>query len=149
MIFEPDPNVPLWDQLKEVLDKSCTYDLDWYEQLRVLKKARNVEREAELPHPKCCESARHIYASLGDSQGVPHWTMQVSKFFPDPGPQDYCLEAEVTFCPFCGWKLPRLKLKETPPPHVYDRDNLDTCEECEQRRDCICSSPESMWEVDG
>lgn len=53
----------------------------------------------------------------------------------------------VVFCPFCGAKLPAVRLKATPPSPLC-KPGMDYCETCGERMmTCLCYPPEAAYEV--
>ncbi len=58
---------------------------------------------------------------------------------------------QVSFCPFCGVRLPGFRLKSVPPSPVLVPDaGLNYCDTCGERgMACRCCAPESLWEADG
>lgn len=151
MDFKPDPNVPLWDQIKALRQDKDDWNWEWNRRLEILIEARDAEREAELPHATCCEGAKLIYARLpypkeDGTQSPPHWELRFKKDYPNRHSPEEC--KEVHFCPFCGTRLPGFRPKANPPPHIYDVDDEYWCNGCEDSHTCICSAPVSAWEVE-
>ena len=66
-----------------------------------------------------------------------------------------CLESglvflPIDFCPFCGQKLPPIRMKDPLPEPVMTMDDGGYyCSTCHERLHCCeCRPPEEMWEVD-
>lgn len=144
----------LWEQLQAARADDHHEEKRKTEELRDL---RNQEIEAELPHPQCCDSAKkyiypyreidHREEVLND--GRPVWK---NSFPVQWGSSEGCRDFVVMhFCPFCGTKLPGLRKKKDPPPHLIIEKDYH-CGRCGQRFGrmgyCFCSLPESAWEID-
>lgn len=123
-----------------------------------LHDLRNQEIEAELPHPQCCDFAKKYLFPYRDvdwrrdevlNGGVPVW----KNSFPEKWDGE-SMRAFLTilFCPFCGTKLPGLRKKANPPPHLMI-ENEGHCGNCGERYGrmgyCFCSLPESAYECEG
>ncbi len=108
-----------------------------------------------VPRPGCCVAAdtsrfewesppirlkalRADWKKWKDDLKVdPHWTFRIGDN-----------AAEITFCPFCGAKLPRLARLETAPQPMWTSsgDDCGTCGECWQG--CECNPPEAAYVID-
>jgi len=133
----------LWDQAHALLDATEDDDRD---KLDRLIHERNREKNQELPHPTCCtRGGRYIFCVLQNSDEPPRWEHKFRSTFDPKQSGDEFLEIE--FCPFCGTKLPELRKKAEPPPHVFDLEDEYQCSGCGGRHLCICSYPESAWEI--
>ncbi len=57
--------------------------------------------------------------------------------------------AAVSFCPFCGARVPGVRRRaELPPRVMVIVDGGYYCDTCGERLDaCDCPSPETMWEA--
>jgi len=144
----------LWTQLKKARND------DYHEEKEAtadLRDLRNQEIEAELPHPQCCDLAKkHVFAYrvidilkeqvLND--GVPVWRSAFNTGW-DSGSHERVV-LQMNFCPFCGTKLPALRLKAEPPPHIIiEGTTSNHCGRCKERYGmgyCFCSHPESAFE---
>lgn len=78
----------------------------------------------------------------------PFWIVRGS------GREDAMFIAEMTelrifFCPNCGAKLPKIKLKDKLPEKVLViTDGGYYCNTCHERlNECQCTPPERMWEI--
>lgn len=104
------------------------------------------------PRPVCCERINHMeryhekppvilnttrrnpetgdYFSLID----PHWILRKSG-------------DEISFCPFCGAKLPEVERMENPPQPLWDGDD-DYCGTCDERNHgCECNPPWTAYRI--
>jgi hypothetical protein len=142
----------LWTQLKD------SRKVDPHEgtfRSQRLRSEREAEREAELPHPQCCDQGRkylfafrlidyHTDTVLND--GVPVWQLS----FRDKWKNAQQRMEIVTFSPFCGETLPTLVKKAKPPSHICEEGDYH-CKQCGERLGpmgyCWCSYPESAFEA--
>jgi len=142
----------LWTQLREARKR------DPHEEkikTQALRRLRNEEIEAELPHPQCCADAKkYIFAyRLINMQseevlngGVPVWKNTFNTVW--RGGDFYRVSVQIHFCPFCGAKLPALRKKAKPPPFIC-QDGDFRCKGCGERFGsgyCWCSLAESAFE---
>lgn len=111
-----------------------------------LWEQRCAQRQAELPRPACCEIGRRcVSASNSFEPGMaPIWQIMTWQY----GARDWSRPAQVHFCPGCGERLPQLRKKSTPPPHLMSTTDGDYCNECGERgQSCPCSFPVAAWEI--
>jgi len=143
----------LWTQLRDARKR------DHHEEkikTQALRQLRNEEIEAELPRPQCCDLAKkHIFPyRVIDMRtedvlngGVPVWQSSFNSTWAGGDLSRVLLQ--ITFCPFCGLKLPALRKKAKPPPHIC-QDGDFRCKGCGERFGmgyCWCSRAESAFEV--
>jgi hypothetical protein len=78
----------------------------------------------------------------------PLWTMHVKTFVTRREHADQG-SAHVSFCPFCGTKVPGVRLRKNPPKKIcVILDGGYYCATCEERLDsCDCALPARMWEA--
>lgn len=144
----------LWTQLRDAREED-PHGQEQEEHTQRLRSEREAEREAELPHPQCCDQGRkylfafrlidyHTDTILND--GVPVWQLSFRSGWKNA---QQTMEP-VTFCPFCGKTLPPLVKKAQPPPHMCQEDD-GYCARCGERLGhygyCFCSYPESAFEA--
>lgn len=138
----------VWERVRQVRasndeDKWREYDAAWDVHRQLV--------EALIPHPTCCEDAKHLFAwcytnDEGEVVGTPVWKQNFHQTFPLSRQPDTVFKA-IHFCPFCGVKLPELRRKAEPPPKVCETDGY-YCFVCEERADCCYCCPEiGAWEV--
>lgn len=117
--------------------------------------------------PGCCEKSiearrPYLYLNFGDNDALdvndaaPEWRIPdlnwdfVAELADDCGSVEAydrtCIPVE--FCPFCGKRMPEVKLKDVPPEEsVYSGDDhyCDTCDE--RNSNCVCLPMEALFEV--
>ena len=78
----------------------------------------------------------------------PLWTMH-AKTFSTRWERSDDVSARVAFCPFCGTKVPPVRLRKDPPKKIcVILDGGYYCATCEERlQACNCHLPERMWEA--
>ncbi len=144
----------LWTQLRDARKR------DHHEEkhkTQALRQLRNEQIEAELPHPQCCDLAKkHIFPyRLIDmktetilNDGVPVWKNAFNTGW--DGGEYHRVGLQIHFCPFCGVRLPALRKRANPPPHIIIEDD-GHCGRCKERYGmvgyCFCSHPESAFEI--
>ncbi len=122
-------------------------------EIQALMNLRNAERAAEVPHPQCCDTAKkYLFAYQGldwNTESVrndekPSWRSSFSSSYLEaPSTSDFLL---LTFCPFCGTRLPDMQRRKNPPPVIQAYTNFDCCATCKESIYCFCSYPEAAWE---
>lgn len=144
----------LWEQLRDARADDHHEEKAATEELRQL---RRLEIEAELPHPSCCDLAnKHIFpyrmidmrTETIQNDGVPVWKNSFNTTWNSgDGGKEFL---RMNFCPFCGVKLPDLRAKKNPPPHIVKEDGRSNhCGRCGERFGmgyCFCSHPEAAFE---
>lgn len=121
---------------------------------QILQDQRNMEMEAELPHPQCCLSARYVFpyqdldrrTNVARNGGKPEWRVTFNTQWHGGYAGTFGVTLPIAFCPFCGTSLPDLRRKLRPPPHLRVENAVDRCAQCCDS-DCDCSYPESAWEI--
>lgn len=78
----------------------------------------------------------------------PLWTMH-AKTFSTRWERSDDVSARVAFCPFCGARVPPVRLRKDPPKRIcVVLDGGYYCATCEERlQACNCKLPERMWEA--
>jgi hypothetical protein len=120
--------------------------------------------------PNCCDAMRTSKAIMLRSSGdedhgmsgrfnnPPHWQLMIAfnrEFF---GQIDYLILLEwfteavnsPVCCPFCGEKLPEIRLKQLHemPKKVSTGTDGYYCSTCDKRNmECLCAPPWARWEV--
>ena len=122
-----------------------------------LAALRRAECEGEMPRPRCCALGTRFlcghreidfttFPETAKNGGRPAWKLYLSAGFLRSEPRE---NVPVSFCPFCGVRLPDFRKKAEPPPHLAVGGNDHYCGGCGKRWDtCFCSLPESAWEVE-
>lgn len=116
---------------------------------------RDEENWAARPIPTCCQDVEQfpVVQLAFHSQDLdvlvdpdrisrldPVW-VAVHKAWPFGG------RVRVFFCPFCGTKLPEVRLKATPPSPLC-KPGMDYCGTCNERMmNCLCYPIEAAYEV--
>ena len=77
----------------------------------------------------------------------PRWTMDVHTFVDRHERSDQDI-VRITYCPFCGTKVPGVRLRRNPPEKIcVILDGGYYCATCEERLDsCDCDLPKQLWE---
>lgn len=112
-------------------------------------------------HPTCCENAKWLQLAYINPSMIkklyyvdnkPNWTI-ILPIFQNVNNVFLAVEGEfvIEFCPFCGTKLPDVRLKDIHEWPQYVMTVIDGgyyCDTCKQRlNECQCSHPEEMWEL--
>lgn len=133
-------NDDLWTRLIQARRDGNDEDRCW------LWEQRRKQRYDELPRPICCEIGRSCIgvSNSFDSDETPTWQIMTWK-----REQDWTQAVPVNFCPGCGGRLPPLRRKTNPPPHLMVvTDGGYYCDECGERgQSCPCSFPSAAWEI--
>lgn len=110
--------------------------------------------------PPCCDKAKQFiraaYEDPGRDDGdVDAYMMYVTRTPPvwrisarQNGDSGYNRFAQVSFCPFCGVRLPELRLRKTVLQTIcVVVDGGYYCQTCEKRLiGCRCADPARLWE---
>lgn len=121
-----------------------------------LVSLRRAECEREMPHARCCDLGARFLCGHREidfttspetpkNGGRPVWELYLPS---GPFRSEPRENVAISFCPFCGVRLPGFRKKAEPPPHVAV-ENDHSCGGCGEPWDsCFCSLPESAWEVE-
>ena len=122
---------------------------------------RREDQRALVPHPTCCDAIREypiitFSVSQGDDGNLTatgHWMVRIdASFWNDYNGGHYVDyirgKPAPEYCPFCATPLPKMTLKNPPPPDLCRvTDGGYYCDNCKERLDsCICDPPSSAFE---
>ena len=138
-----------WDgYIESAKEAGC--DLDEIDKIDENTKVREVGL-ADLkwaPRPTCCDEINAVREWDSDGPSVRLRLFRGS--YEEPHQPRWALRGsgmDVSFCPFCGTKLPEVERMENPPQPIWDGDDY-YCGTCNERNMCCeCNPPWAGYRI--
>ena len=110
------------------------------------RKFVGLRHESALFYDSQCEGPEDFLQKMRVTP--PCWMMHVQTFV-SRHERALSDSARIAFCPFCGTKVPGVRLRRNPPKKIcVVLDGGYYCATCEERLDsCNCALPAQLWEA--
>jgi len=143
-----------WDGYIESAKAAERDNIDEIPRIDDKTKIREVGLEALKwsPRPTCCDQINKIERF----RDGPIISLNVSRYNETTGDYFSLIDPhwvirktgdEISFCPFCGTKLPEVERMEEPPQPLWDGDD-DYCGTCDERNMCCeCNPPWAAYRI--